>query len=57
MGPLAGVALELPVFHIMEPVIRDQVDPSVYREHLELMEMALDVEAITKGLNRVRKDD
>ena len=57
MGPLAGVALGLPVFHIMEPAIKEQVDPAIYKEHLELMEMALDVEAITKGLNRVRKDD
>jgi betaine reductase len=54
MGPLAGVALKLPVFHIMEPEIKEQIDPEVYKEHLELMEMALDVEAITAGLNRVR---
>ena len=54
-GPLAGVALDLPVFHIMEPEIKEQLDPEVYKEHLELMEIALDVEAISKGLNRVRK--
>ena len=56
-GPLAGVALDLPVFHIMEPEIKEQLDPEVYKEHLELMEIALDVEAISKGLNRVRKKD
>ena len=54
-GPLAGVALDLPVFHIMEPEIKEQLDPEVYKEHLELMEIALDVEAISAGLNRVRK--
>jgi len=54
-GPLAGVALDLPVFHIMEPEIKEQLDPDVYKEHLELMEIALDVEAISAGLNRVRK--
>ena len=54
-GPLAGVALDLPVFHIMEPEIKEQLDPEVYKEHLELMEIALDVDAITQGLNRVRK--
>ena len=57
MGPLAGVALNLPVFHIMEPEIKQQIDPEVYKEHLELMEMALDVEAITQGLNRVRGEN
>lgn len=54
-GPLAGVALNLPVFHIMEPEIKAQVDSKVYAEHLELMEIALDVEKITQGLNRVRR--
>jgi betaine reductase len=56
-GPLADVALDLPVYHIMEPEIKDQIDPEVYKEHLELMAIALDVEAITQGLNRVRKKE
>ena len=55
LGPLAGIALELPVFHIMEPVIKDQVGPELYKEHLELFEIALDVDKIAEGLNRVRK--
>lgn len=54
-GPLAGVALGLPVFHIMEPEIRAQIEPSVYQEHLALMEIALDIEKIAQGLDRVRK--
>ncbi len=53
-GPLAGVAMDLPVYHIMEPEIKAQIDPKVYKEHLELMEIALDVEKIAEGLNRVR---
>jgi glycine reductase len=55
LGPLAGIALELPVYHILEPEIKSQIDPAVYKEHLELLEIALDVEGITEGLNRVRK--
>jgi hypothetical protein len=39
----------------MEPEIKEQIDPEVYRRHLELMEIALDVNAITEGLNRVRE--
>jgi len=54
MGPLAGLALDLPVFHIMEPEIKAQIDPAVYKEHLELMEIALDVEKIAEALTRVR---
>ncbi len=53
-GPLAGVAMNLPVFHIMEPGIKAQIDPKVYQEHLGLMEVALEVDKITEGLNRVR---
>ena len=55
VGPLAGVALELPVYHIMEPELKAQIDPKVYEEHLALMEIALDVDKIVEGLNRVRK--
>ena len=39
----------------MEPEIVSQVDPVLYKEHLQLMEIALDVEKITEGLNRVRE--
>jgi len=56
-GPLAGVALELPVYHIMEPEIKTQIDPKIYKEHLELMEIALDVEKIAQSLSKVRRGD
>jgi len=56
-GSLAGVALELPVFHIIEPIIKAQIEPAVYKEHLELMEIALDVERISKALDGIRKAD
>ena len=54
VGPLADIALELPVFHIMEPVITEQIAPEVFKEHLGLMEIALDVERITQALDSVR---
>ncbi len=57
LGPLAGVALDLPVYHIMEPEIVDQIDPVLRKEHLELFAIALDVDKITEGLNRVRRKD
>ena len=39
----------------MEPEIKAHIEPSIYKEHLELMEIALDVDKITEGLNRVRQ--
>ncbi len=53
-GPLAGLAMDLPVYHIMEPEIKNQVTPEAYKEHLELLDVALDVDKITDGLNRAR---
>ena len=55
VGPLTGVALGLPVFHIMEPEIKTQISPEVFNKHLALMEIALDVEKITEGLKKVRQ--
>ncbi len=54
LGPLAGVALNLPVYHIMEPELKALIDPAIYREQLQFFEIALDVEKIAEGLNRVR---
>ncbi len=38
----------------MEPEIKNQVTPEAYKEHLELLDVALDVDKITEGLNRAR---
>ena len=53
-GPLAGVALDLPVYHIMEPEIKAQITPEIFKEHLALMEIALDIDKIAVALKRVR---
>ncbi len=53
-GPLAGVRLELPVFHIVEPEIRDQIPADVYDAQVGLAETVLDVPAITEALRSSR---
>lgn len=53
-GPLAGVAMKLPVFHVLEPEISGQIDPELYKKHLAIMEMALDVEKIVEVLRKIR---
>jgi betaine reductase len=55
-GPLAGVALGLPVYHIMEHEIKTQIDPACYEEHLKLMDIALDVDKISQTLTKLRGD-
>ena len=55
-GPLAGVALGLPVYHIIEPEIKAQIDPACYEQHLKLMDIALDVDKISEMLTKLRSD-
>jgi len=43
------------VYHIMEPELKTQIDPEVYKENLALMEIALDVEKISRVLDKMRK--
>ena len=49
VGPLAGVQLGLPVVHILEQDIKDQVDPQVYEDQVGLLEMTLDVEQVQRA--------
>src|ERR671925_645341 len=46
VGPLAGVQLGLPVVHILEEDVKEQVDPAVYEEQVGLLEMTLDVDQV-----------
>jgi len=55
-GPLAGVALGLAVYHMVEPEIKDECDPAVYDEQCGMMEMVLDVDAIIEEVSKVRKE-
>ena len=54
-GPLAGVPLGLPVLHVFEPEVKEQVPGEVYEEQVALMEMSLDREAILGGLREARR--
>jgi len=49
VGPLAGVQLGLPVVHILEEDVKQQVDPGVYDEQVGLLEMTLDVDQIKRA--------
>jgi len=50
VGPLAGVQLGLPVVHILEEEIKEQVDPQVYEDQVGLLEMTLDVEQVREAV-------
>jgi glycine/sarcosine/betaine reductase complex component A len=49
VGSLAGVQLGLPVVHILEEDVKEQVDPAVYDKQVGLLEMTLDVEQVRQA--------
>ena len=53
-GALAGAALGLPAYHIIEPEIKEQIDPDTYEAEVGLAELVLDVDEISRALQRVR---
>lgn len=55
VGPLAGVSLGLPVVHIFEDAVKEQVDASVYEEQVGLLELALDTDAVKEVMARARR--
>jgi glycine reductase len=53
-GPLAGVSLGLPVYHVTEPEVKDLSDPSVYRDQIELSEIAMETGKIWERVRTIR---
>jgi betaine reductase len=54
IGPLAGVSLGLPVLHIFEDEVKEQIDPAVYEEQVGLLELALDTDAVKEAMRKAR---
>ena len=52
VGPLAGVQLGLPVVHILEEDVKQQVDAGVYDEQVGLLEMTLDVAQVREAAKK-----
>ena len=55
-GPLAGVSLRLTVYHALDPEFKESVDADVYDEQIGMMEMVLDVDAITSEIKAIRDE-
>jgi glycine/sarcosine/betaine reductase complex component A len=53
-GPLAGIALGLVVYHIVEPEIKDICEKSIYEEQCGVMEMILEINEIIVEVKSVR---
>ncbi len=55
-GPLAGIPLGLPVFHILEPEIVSQLPADVYAERLQMAALTLETEPIFEVVQRIRSE-
>jgi glycine/sarcosine/betaine reductase complex component A len=55
-GPLAGVELNLPVFHVLEAEVKNQADDEVYSTQVGLMETVLDAAALIAAVKTVRDE-
>jgi len=54
-GPLAGVPLGIPVYHIFEPEFKRLIPPEVYRAQAEMAEMSLPAEELAAKVRSIRE--
>ena len=53
-GPLGGVSLRLPVYHILEPEVKKAIPADVFEAQAGFMEMVIDVAEIEKRFKEIR---
>ncbi len=54
-GPLSGVSLRLPVYHILESEVKKAVPRDVYEQQAGFMEMVVDTEEISRKFKGIRE--
>lgn len=54
-GPLAGVALGLPVYHIFDELVRAEADQAEWENQISMMEMVLDTAALADAVKEMRE--
>jgi betaine reductase len=53
-GPLAGVSLGLPIYHILEPEVRAAIPEDVYDRAAGLVSMIVDTEEVARKFKAIR---
>jgi len=54
-GPLAGVALKIPVYHVLEEEVMSVVPETIREEKLQLSSLVIDVEPMRQVLQVARE--
>jgi glycine/sarcosine/betaine reductase complex component A len=55
-GPLAGVSLGLPIYHILEPEVKAAVPEDVYDQAAGIISMIVDTEEVSKKFKAIREN-
>jgi glycine reductase len=55
VGPLAGVSLKLPVYHILEPEVRAAIPEEIYEQEVGIVSMIVDTEEVGKKFKAIRE--
>src|SRR5947209_20323644 len=53
-GPLAGIPLGLPVYHVLEDEVTANLSPETYTSQLQMAALTLDVDDIVTTVRRIR---
>jgi glycine/sarcosine/betaine reductase complex component A len=54
-GPLAGVSLGLPVYHILEPEMKEVIPADIYEEEVGIWLLSVDTESLGRELRAIRE--
>jgi hypothetical protein len=54
-GPLAGVSLGLPVYHILEPEVKEHIPEEVYQECVGIMAMVINPDEVGGRFKAIRE--
>ena len=54
-GPLAGVSLGLPVYHILEPDVKEYIPEDIYNESVGIMAMVIDPQEVGERFKKIRE--
>ena len=54
-GPLAGVSLGLPIYHILEPVVKAAVPEDIYEASAGIIAMIVDTEEVARKFAAIRE--
>lgn len=55
VGPLAGVSLKLPVYHIFDEDIRSECDPAQWGKQVSMAEALLEPEELASAVRGIRE--